>query len=160
MTSVPKTQATTQSAAEPRDWLHTLSLLLVVVGIVISGYLSYTKLTNVSVICAEGESFNCDAVTSSVYGKVAGIPVAYLGLAAYLFIGALLLLERRVTFVQEYGIMLLFGVTLFGFIYSMFLVYVQAAILKSFCVWCLGHEVVMTLLFVLSSLRLYRSLKV
>lgn len=160
MTSVQTTPTAVQPRTATRDWLRTLLLLLVVVGIVISGYLSYTRLANTSIICAEGESFNCDAVTSSVYGKVAGIPVAYLGLAAYLFIGALLLLENRVAFLQEYGIVLLFGVTLFGFIYSMFLLYVQAAILNSFCVWCLGHEVVMTLLFVLSSARLYQSLKV
>jgi uncharacterized membrane protein len=98
-------------------------------------------------------------VTSSVYGKLAGIPIAYLGLATYLFIGAVLLLEKRLAILQEYGMMLLFGVTLFGFMYSIYLIYVQAAILKAFCVWCLGHEITITLLFILSSARLYRSLK-
>lgn len=159
MSTIQQSQSAGQPAAHTQDILRTLSLVLVVIGIIISGYLSYTKLMNTSVICAEGDSFNCDAVTSSAYGKIAGIPIAYLGLAAYLVIGGLLLLQNRIAFLQEYGIMLLFGVTLFGFMYSMYLIYVQAAILKAFCVWCLGHEIVITLLFVLSSVRLYRSLK-
>ena len=159
MTSTPRPQTTSQISAQPQDMLRLASLVLVLIGIIISGYLSYTKLANTSTVCVEGAAFNCDAVTSSIYGKVAGIPVAYLGLAAYLFIGALLLLENRVPFLSEYGIMLVFGITLFGFIYSIFLIYVQAVILNSFCVWCLGHEAAMTLLFVLSGVRLYRSLK-
>jgi uncharacterized membrane protein len=159
MSTAPKSQSAALPAVRSQDMLRTLSLVLVVVGIIIAGYLSYTKLANTSTICVEGDAFNCDAVNNSAYSKVAGIPIAYLGLATYLFIGALLLLENRVAFLQEYGIMLLFGVTLFGFMYSMYLVYVQAAILKAFCVWCLGHETVITLLFILTSVRLYRSLK-
>lgn len=159
MTTAPTTQAATPPAARSQDLLRTISLVLVVIGIVISAYLSYTKLTNTAVVCAEGDAFNCDAVTTSVYGKVAGIPIAYLGLLTYLFLGALLLLENRIPFLRDYGVTLVFAVTLFGFIYSMFLVYVQASILRSFCVWCLGHEVVMTLLFILSGVRLFRSLR-
>lgn len=159
MSTTQKSQSYTQPAARPQNPVRTLSLILVVIGIIIAGYLSYTKLANTSTICVEGDAFNCDVVNSSAYSKIAGIPIAYLGLATYLFIGAILLLENRVAFLQEYGIMLLFGVTLFGFMYSMYLIYVQAAILKAFCVWCLGHEVVITLLFILSSVRLYRSLK-
>lgn len=159
MTTVPKTQVAAPPTTRPQDLLRTLSLVLVVIGVIISAYLSYTKLANASIICAEGEAFNCDAVTASVYGKIAGIPIAYLGLFTYLFIGALLLLENRIPFLQDYGVTIVFAIMLFGFIYSMFLVYVQASILKSFCVWCLGHEVVMTLLFVLAGVRLFRSLR-
>lgn len=159
MTTAPHTQTAAPTLTHSRDVLRTISLVLVVIGIVISAYLSYTKLANASVICAEGEAFNCDAVTSSVYGKIAGIPIAYLGLLTYLFLGALLLLENRIGFLRDYGITIIFAATLFGFIYSMYLVYVQASILKSFCVWCLGHEVVMTLLFIVSGMRLFRSLR-
>ncbi|NWG15615.1 MAG: vitamin K epoxide reductase family protein [Chloroflexi bacterium] len=139
--------------------LRAAFLALVVIGVFISGYLSYIKLTETAIICVEGSSFNCDSVTGSVYGKVAGIPIAYLGLATYLALGALVLLENRVSLLRNYGITLVFGITLFGFIYSMFLVYVQASILKAFCSWCLAHEVVMTLLFIVSGARLFKSLR-
>ena len=150
-----------QLALQPQSWLNlrTVSLLLVLVGIVITIYLSYTALSNTTPVCTEAEGFDCGAVQNSVYSKLMGIPIAYLGLAAYLMLGGLLLLENRVPFLTAYGPTLVFGITLFGFIYSMWLVYVQAAILRSYCTWCLAHEAVMTLLFILSAARLYRSLR-
>lgn len=141
-----------------RDWLYTISLVLVVIGIVISGYLSYGKLTEVPTVCIEGGAFNCDVVQNSVYAKLFGIPVAYLGFATYLVIGALLLLQNRIEFLKEYGVMIQFGIILFAFLFSVWMVYLQAFQLKAFCVWCLAHEVTMTLLFLVSILRLRRSL--
>lgn len=152
-------QSTAQINTGARDTLRIVCLVLVFIGILISGYLSYVKLTETAIACVEGDSFNCDSVTGSVYGKVAGIPIAYLGLATYLGIGALILLENRLALLRDYGVTLVFGITLFGFIYSMFLVYVQASILRAFCSWCLGHEVVMTLLFIVSGTRLFKSLR-
>ncbi len=145
--------------ASRSDILRIVSLILVLIGIVITLYLSYTALVNVTPVCTEGEGFDCGAVQNSVYSKIMGIPIAYLGLLAYLALGGLLLLENRIEFLRAYGPTLVFGLTLFGFIYSMWLVYVQAAILQSYCTWCLGHEAVMTLLFILSAVRLYRSLR-
>jgi uncharacterized membrane protein len=71
----------------------------------------------------------------------------------------LLLLEPRVGFLREYGPMIVFGITLFAFMYSMWLVYVQAGILQAFCPWCLSHELTMTILFIVSALRLWNILK-
>nr|MBA3873645.1 hypothetical protein [Anaerolineae bacterium] len=97
-------------------------------------------------------------VQSSKYATLFGIPIAYLGFATYLVIGALLLLQNRVSFLQEYGVMIEFGVIMFAFLFSAWLVYLQAFQLKAFCMWCLSHELTMTLLFVVSILRLKRSL--
>jgi uncharacterized membrane protein len=147
-----------ESAAR-RDILRLLSLVLVFIGIIIAGYISYTKITDTSVVCLIEDSHSCDVVQSSVYAKLAGIDIAYLGLLAYLVLGALLLLEDRIALLQEYGHLLVFGFTLFAFVYAIWLVYVQAAILQAFCTWCLGHEVTMTLLFIVSALRLWRHLQ-
>ena len=70
--------------------LRTFSLILVVIGVVISGYLSYVKLADAEIICVEGERLNCDVVQNSRYAEFAGIPVAYLGLATYLVIPPLI----------------------------------------------------------------------
>jgi uncharacterized membrane protein len=142
-----------------RDTLYLINLILVVIGLVISSYLSYIKLTNTAIICLEGDTVNCDIVQNSIYSKLAGIDIAYLGLLAYLGLGALLILEKRVTFLQDYGRTLMFGATLFAFIYAIWLVYVQAAILAAFCTWCLAHEATITALFVVSGLRLWQELK-
>lgn len=138
--------------------LRGISLVLVVVGLLISGYLSYLKLTSTSAVCVGGAAFNCDYVESSQYSKLAGIPIAYLGLATYLFIGAALLFENRIALLKSYGAVLIFGITLFAFLFSLWLIYVQAALLQAWCIWCLSHELTMTLLFIISGIRLKQML--
>lgn len=143
---------------QTRDYLYGLSLALVVVGLIVSGYLSYTKLANTSVVCLAGESQSCNIVQSSAYAKFAGIEIAYLGFLAYLGLGALLLFQQRIVALREYGRILLFGLTLFAFLHAMWLVYVQAVLLAAFCTWCLAHEANITILFIVSTVRLWRNL--
>lgn len=159
MSSFENVQSTEVATnGKSRDWLYIISLVLVVIGIGISGYLSYVKLTETQTICVGGGAFNCEVVQSSVYSKLFNIPIAYLGLATYLVLAALLLLQNRIAFLQEYGVMLQFGIIIFAFLFSVWLVYLQAFQLKAFCTWCLSHEVTMTLLFIISIFRLKRSL--
>ena len=141
------------------DYLRIVSLVLVVIGLLVSGYISYTKLTNTSLVCEEGAVVNCDIVQNSVYSKLAGIEIAYLGFLSYLVLGGLLIMENRLAFLQDYGKILLFGITLFAFLYAVWLVYVQAAILAAYCLWCLAHELTITLLFIVSAVRLWRSFR-
>ena len=141
-----------------RDWLYTVSLVLVAIGIFISGYLSYVKLTDVPMVCVQGSVFNCEVVQNSIYSRLFNIPIAWLGFATYLVIGALLLLQNRVAFLREYGVMIQFGVILFAFLFSMWLVYVQFFRLQALCPWCLSHEANMTILFGITIVRLKRSL--
>ncbi len=141
-----------------RDWLYIISILLVVIGIGISGYLSYVKLTDVPMVCVAGSVFNCEVVQNSVYARLFNIPIAWLGLATYLVIGALLILQNRLAFLREYGVMIQFGIILFAFLFSVWLVYVQVFRLQALCMWCLSHEAIMTLLFIISIPRLIRSL--
>jgi uncharacterized membrane protein len=139
--------------------LRYLALVLALSGLFISGYLSYVELSDTSVICIESSTFNCDLVQSSVYSELMGIKIAYLGTATYLLLGVLILLEERVVLLQQNGPVLIFGITLFGFLYSVWLVYVQAFRLEAFCPWCLGQELVMTLLFLVSLVRLRRTMQ-
>jgi uncharacterized membrane protein len=138
--------------------LWSVSLLLVFIGIGISGYLSYVIFADVPMVCTTDGPFECDVVQNSVYARVSGVPVAYLGLFSYLFIGALLLLEDRTAFLRENAILLLFIVILLSWLYSMYLVYVQGVILQAWCIWCLMHEINITILFALTSIRLWRDL--
>jgi uncharacterized membrane protein len=149
--------ATQESAVvRPRFKLNLwhISLVLVVIGVLISGYLSYAELTDTSTVCIESGAFDCDAVQSSVYSTLMGIKITYLGFATYVGLLVLLLLEPRVGILREYGAMIVFGITLFAFMYSMWLVYVQAVYLQAYCQWCLSHELTMTILFIVSALRL------
>ena len=126
---------------------RTLALILVVIGLLISGYLSYVKLADVEIICTEGETVNCQVVENSKWASIMGIPVAYLGFAGYALMGLILLLEDRIDFLMDYGRTLNFTIGIFGWLFSMWLVYVQAGILQAYCLWCLTHEVNFTILF-------------
>ncbi len=144
--------------SQPRNTLRIIALILVVIGLLISGYLSYVKLTDSSTQCLDTGAFNCDAVQSSSYSRMFGIPLPYLGFATYLVIGALILLENRVALLRDYGMILEFGIILFSFLFSAWLAYVQVFVLQALCIWCLAHELTMTILFFVSIPRLMRSL--
>lgn len=139
--------------------LKRIALVLIVIGIFVTTYLSYLKAFNTSAVCVEGEAFNCEVVLNSVYSELFDIPIAYLGLIMYLTLGTLFLLENRVGFLQEYGKIIMFGIALFAWVFSMYLVYLQFFVLQALCPWCLTHETVMTILFGVISVRLFRSLQ-
>ena len=144
--------------SEGRNWLYILSILLVIFGLIISGYLSYVKLVNVPTVCVAGGVFNCEVVQNSIYSRIFNIPIAWFGFATNLIIGALLLIEKRVGFLREYGVLIEFGIILFAFLFSVWLVYVQFFRLQALCMWCLSHEAYITILFGIVIIRLKRSL--
>ena len=133
---------------------RNISFVVLALAIGISGYLSYLKLDNTPAVCLVGGAFDCGTVLNSSYSELAGIPIAWLGLAVNLIVTTLLLLENRVEFLREYGVTLVFGLVLFAFLFSVYLVYVQAAIIQAYCPWCLTHEALITILFALSIWRL------
>lgn len=132
-----------------RQWLtlRNVALLLVVVGMGISGYLSYIKFSASASTCVASDVFNCNMVLNSAYSELAGVPIAYLGFLTYVTLGVLFLFEERVAFLQEYGFLLIFGVGVFAWVFSMWLVYVQFFLLQTLCSWCLSHEANFTVLF-------------
>ena len=136
--------------------LRRIQLLLILVGVFVSGYLSYLKLADAPAVCVESGPFNCDVVLNSQYSELAGIPIAYLGFAVYVIIGLILSLENRHRVLQQYGSLIAFGIGLFAWLFSMWLVYVQFGLLKAVCPWCLTHETNFTLLFLTIVYRVYR----
>lgn len=142
-------------AAAPRqiDWLRWLGLALAVVGVGISAYLSYVKLADKEVICAATETIDCGAVQNSIYSSILGIPIAILGLGAYLSILGIFALEDRIGFLGEYGRVMLFSMTLFGTVYSGYLTYIEGFVLNKWCMWCVASAITMVSLFVVSMIR-------
>lgn len=136
---------------------RTISLVLVAFGIIVSGYLSYVKATAEPMACGSG--FNCGRVQSSDYGYFMGVPIAYFGLMTYIIIGGLILFQDRVAFLRENGMVITFGIVLFAFLYSMYLVYLQGWVIGAWCQWCLMHEANMAALFGVTLWRLNRHFK-
>lgn len=116
-------------------------------GAAIAGYLLYERWTGGTIACATG---GCETVQESEYATLVGIPVALLGLLAYAAIFATAFGASEV--VRAAGAAIALG----GLVFSLYLVYVQAALIEAFCQWCLASDVIMALLAVAATLRLLR----
>ncbi len=140
--------------ANSRPWITRLQLIFVVAGIGIAGYLTYVKLFAIEPYCA-GVG-NCEAVQTSPYADLLGVPVAIWGLLTYLVLLALVLVKRT----DWRGLghpagMATFLVTMVGVIFSAYLTYLELAVIHAICPWCVASAVVMTVLFVLSIVEMF-----
>src|SRR5258708_6596341 len=143
-----------------RDWLKWASIVLACIGIFIAGYIVYTEIINVDPACPVNATFDCGVVQHSIYSHVGPIPVAYLGLGGYLLILLVLLLETRIPFLALRGRLIVFGLTLFGVLFSGYLTAAEAFALHKWCLWCMGSAVTMLLLFVASFSRVWRDISI
>lgn len=135
--------------SERTTWLI---YLLVLLGSLDAFYLTWTKLVGMDAICLGAGK--CDIVNASSYSTIAGVPIAALGLAMYILIGGITLLERFNHRLRETLRLAVFGVSLFGFIYSMWLTYVAVVIIEEVCVWCVVSAIIVSAIFFTSIFRL------
>jgi uncharacterized membrane protein len=125
-----------------------VAVALALVGIAIAGYLTYVHYAGLDPACTTG---GCEKVQSSSYSELLGLPVATLGLAAYLAILGALWLPG------EAGRAVPCFVAIAGFGYSVYLTYLELFEIDAICQWCVGSAVVMTLLAVVTTTRWLRS---
>jgi uncharacterized membrane protein len=134
--------------------LSQLAIILTIIGLLVSIYMTIYKITSNDSMCIG--SGDCKTVNASRYAEVYGIPVAVLGVVGYSAILAVLLLERRPGFVQQNGSLLFFGLSLTGFLFSLYLIFVEVALIKAYCPFCITSQAAMTLIFIISVIRLVR----
>ncbi|MFZ0198991.1 MAG: vitamin K epoxide reductase family protein [Candidatus Sulfotelmatobacter sp.] len=115
-------------------------ILLATLGIVVSALALREHYRTDSSPCSINERWDCGIVNHSPYAMLAGIPVAVLGMAGYLFMGALA--WRR-------AYRLLLAVALVGLAFSLYLAHIEAHVLGVWCIYCvisLGDISLITLL--------------
>jgi uncharacterized membrane protein len=135
-------------------FLYWSSLILAVLGAADAIYLTVLKYTQLEAMCVGNHG--CITVNNSPYGSVYGIPVAILGLVAYLFIGLTLVFEPRWRLLGEWGPILVFGAGLVGVLYSAYLTYLEFAVIHAFCPFCLASAIIITIIFVIAIIRLVK----
>ena len=108
----------------------------------------------------------CEKVLTSPYSVVFGIPVALGGAVYYLVvsIGCLIYLESKHLSknIQSYHLTLLKWIlfaTVLGFIASVWFFYIQAAVIHSFCEYCLSSAATSTVLFITAMFMLRHGLE-
>jgi len=125
--------------------LRLAILVLAIAGAAIAAYLTYVHYADVAPICTTG---GCEKVQRSSYAKVAGVPVAVLGLIAYATIALTTLGPGLVA--ATAGAVVALG----GAAFSGYLLWAQLGPIGAICQWCLGNDVVIAVVAVLSVVRL------
>lgn len=134
-----------------RRWIDMVMLVLALIGMFDATYLTIQHYHNAVPPCTLR---GCEVVLTSTYATIGNIPVSLFGTAYYLFIAILLgiyLLRRHHLLLQVASFC-----TIAGFVTSVWLVYVQIALLHSICQYCMVSAVTSTLLFVLGMIVLIR----
>jgi len=134
--------------------LSQLAIILTIIGLLVSIYMTIYKITSNDSMCIG--SGDCKTVNASRYAEVYGIPVAVLGVAGYSAILAVLLLERKPGFFQQNGTLLFFGLSLTGFLFTLYLIFVETVLIKAYCPFCITSQTAMTIIFIISVIRLVR----
>jgi len=129
--------------------LRITLLVLAVVGLGIASYLTYVHYAGIKPACTAGES--CTKVQTSVYSKLAGVPVALIGLLGYIAILSSLLLPEG-----ENARLATMAFTLIGFGFSAYLTYRELFSIHAICEWCASSAGIMTVMMCLSVWRFLR----
>jgi uncharacterized membrane protein len=127
--------------------LRAAIAVLALAGAAVAAYLVYARYTGTRLSCATG---GCETVQHSRYAKAAGIPVAVLGLAAYVAVLATALVGRLEAAALGAAIMLA------GLAFGIYLIVIQVAVIDAVCQWCLVSDGVLALLAVATAERLRR----
>ncbi|MFN8470761.1 MAG: vitamin K epoxide reductase family protein [Anaerolineae bacterium] len=119
-------------------------------------YLTWVKLAHTQAICAG--LGDCERVQTSPYSQLFGIPVAILGLGAYLVILAVVLWGNRLPeTIAVYNPLIVFGVALVGVLFSAYLTYLELFVIEAICPYCVVSAVLITLIWLLSIWNLVRA---
>jgi uncharacterized membrane protein len=119
--------------------------VVAVLGLAVSGYLTVVRAEGDSPTCVIGGG--CGTVQNSEYSELAGIPVAWLGLAAY----AGLLLAALLPGPLGRALGLFTAVVSFGF--SAWLTYAEIVLIEAICAWCVTSAILVTLALIIAILR-------
>lgn len=129
-------------------WLNRILTLLAMGGIFVAGMLSVSHLMNIQVPC--GTDGGCFTVQNHPSSKWFGMPVAYFGLAGYIFLAALALARANLGITKNRGLIMA-GVwaTGIGTVVSAVLTIYALTEIKATCSWCLTSAGIMAVSFLL-----------
>jgi uncharacterized membrane protein len=135
--------------ASPPPVPRMIIAVLALAGVLLSAYMLLYKIGVISTLaCGEG---GCEAVQNSPFAVFLGIPVPLLGVIGYGTILAIAVMGVQPRFVADRriaaGLMLTTSLAA-GF--TIYLSYLEAFVIQSWCRWCIGSAVLVAALFLLS----------
>ena len=141
--------ASTEAAAvwRGRRVLFALVAVLSLAGAIVSAIsLQRHYAKSATEFCDFSQQFSCDIVNRSEYSSIVGIPVAGIGVAGYaaLFVLATFRKSRVETRNQ------LLGAAVVGLAFALYLTYIEAYVLMTWCILCLISLLLISLISVLA----------
>ncbi|MGA2858653.1 MAG: vitamin K epoxide reductase family protein [Candidatus Sulfotelmatobacter sp.] len=134
-----------------------LIAILSLAGIIISAIsLERHYAKSATEFCDFSQQFSCDIVNRSEYSSIMGIPVAGIGVAGY---AALLLLATLWKSRRETPLRLL-AAAMAGLAFALYLTYIEAYVLETWCILCVISLVLISLIAVLTLIVKLRSTNV
>jgi vitamin-K-epoxide reductase (warfarin-sensitive) len=120
---------------------------LAVAGMIVSGFsLQRHYAKSATQFCDFSQRFSCDIVNRSEYSTLVGIPVAGIGVAGYAVLFVLATFQKaRVETPNR-----LLGTALAGLAFALYLTYIEAYVLTTWCILCLISLVLIFLITVLA----------
>jgi uncharacterized membrane protein len=143
-----------ESPAVPRAWIWT-AVVLCLSGIGVAGYLSAKRLVGGSLACSRWAQ--CDTVNNSLYAKIYGVPISFIGLAGYfVLLGLCLAALQQDGPVQRTLLLLGLAGALGGVAFSAYLTYIELYVIEAICSWCVASAIIITLLALVFVIGLWR----
>ena len=130
--------------------LRLAMIALTVIGIGVAAYLTYIHYAGIKPLCGRNGG-GCEIVQTSVYSKLAGVPVALIGLIGYVMIFASLLAPET-----ESSRFAAVAFTVVGFGFSAYLTYREIFSIHHICEWCLSSFVIVAAIMCLATWRFLR----
>lgn len=127
--------------------LFVVIAILSVAGIAVSSVSlqrHYAKST--TSFCDINQKFSCDIVNRSEYSEIIGIPVAGIGVVGYAALFVLSTFSRSRSETQ----LRLVAASLAGLAFALYLTYIEARVLETWCILCLISLATIALIAVLS----------
>jgi uncharacterized membrane protein len=124
--------------------LAVFLLVIALLGFADASYLTIEHYQGVVPPCSVVSG--CETVLTSSYSVIGGVPVSLLGAVFYfvVLVGICAFLESKKTAPLKWALLC----TVFGFLFSLWFIYVQARILDAWCLYCLGSAFTSTILFI------------
>ena len=118
-------------------------------GLGVALYIDYTKKHHQKLVCPVGS--DCNVVITSRFSKFLGVPLEYWGMFYYSVIlaayGVLIFFPRLISGPLLSGLMMF---TASAFLFSLYLLFVQAFLLRQWCIWCLLSAMLSITIFITS----------
>lgn len=123
--------------------------MLALAGIFVALYLLLYKLGMIGHLsCSVG---SCETVNTSKWAKFMGAPVAAWGVGYYICLFVLAIVGTGDRYADSVGMSkLLVGVATTGFLFSMWLTYLELFQIHAICQWCVISAIIATVIFLVS----------